>query len=207
TLSVPSIPIHPWAEGARNTEVATLATPFVSLFDPITPVGLGFAVVQQSGSVVFHSNNYLNLNENFFDESERTKLFAPMSARHADFVDISYHGHPRRAYVEPVPDLPWSVIVFRDDTLLSTVNLEIVASTVLVFGILPLGALLGIILVRLLWPGDRWDWCWPDSRRWQVYTRATWILAALAVWLLWAMARFEDTALVITAFAVPLAAA
>lgn len=207
TLSVLSIPIDAEAEGARDTEVATLATPFVSFIDPITPPDLGFAVIQESGRVVFHSNSSLNLNENFFDESERTKLLAPMSARHADFVDVAYHGHPHRAYVHPLPDMPWSVIVFHDDTLLSTVNLEIVASAVLAFGILPLGALLGIILVRLFWPDDRWDWCWPDSRRRNVYLRGTWVLTAVAAWLLWAMAKYSSAAVATAVFAVPLAAA
>ena len=89
-----------------------------SLIDPIVPPGFGFAIVGPSGRVLFHSEEGLSLEENFFEEvgdpqqvRERAR-----SARLARWMG-DYHGRPHRFRMQPVQTLvnsPWLIVTFQE---------------------------------------------------------------------------------------------
>ena len=74
--------------------------------DPIVPPGFGFVIVAPSGRVLFHSEEALSLEENFFEEvgdpqqvRERAR-----SARLTRWTG-DYHGRPHRFRMQPVQTL------------------------------------------------------------------------------------------------------
>ena len=134
----------------------------VGITSAVLPPRFGFAIVDQSGNVVFHSEASRNNQENFFAETDWNRTVrSAVFARHSTLVNVRYWGADHRAYVRPLTKLPWTLIVFRDKSLLRTVNTECVAMT--------LSMLLGnsaiyllVLLIILLWkPRYRAPQIWP----------------------------------------------
>ena len=150
---------------------AFLAAPPLSLVDPILPYGYGFALLDTTGSVIFHSDKTRNGRENFLIESDGSKeLFAAIFAHSSSHsLPLSYQGRDYRALVVPMEGIsqaPWSLIVYRDLTSVRTLDLQVmtVASTLLFL------VLLGPAVIISIWcvirrPQFAPEWLWPNPRR------------------------------------------
>jgi hypothetical protein len=152
-----------------------LTTRPLSLVDPVLPPGYRFAVINRDCNVMFHSDSFRNLTENFCDESKeqeelRPWLFAGVDAS----FDISYQGHPVRAFMTPI-DTPTFVdrqpllLVFRESDLDLTLNLAVIlVCTVLLatyFSLLVAIAVTYLLLrgsLRLIYP-PRFIWPQPGK--------------------------------------------
>jgi hypothetical protein len=104
------------------------AQPF-SLIDPVLPFGYGFALVDQTGVVLFHSDKTKNLRENFLQENEWNRELSAAVVGHStqSSLKIRYLGKDYRARVVPIAGLsqvPWSLIVYRDLTSVRTLDLQ-----------------------------------------------------------------------------------
>lgn len=147
----------------------------LSLIDPILPFGYGFALVDDSGAVLFHSDKTKNGRENFREESEwNSELYAAMFG-HASSrsLHIKYLGKDYRAVVVPIPGLtqaPWSLIVFKDLNEERTLALQtmIMAST-LTLWILAVPALAIAIWAIVRRPKFAPEWLWPNRHRLSCY--------------------------------------
>ena len=113
------------------------AQPF-SLIDAVLPFGYGFALVEDSGVVLFHVDKTRNLRENFLQESDWNKQLSAAAFGHSTqgALHIKYLGNDYRARVVPIGGLsqaPWSLIVYRDLTPVRTLDLQSItmASTLL----------------------------------------------------------------------------
>jgi len=147
----------------------------LSLIDPILPYGYGFALVDQTGLVLFHSDKTRNLRENFRQESDWSKeLYAATfghSTQHS--LPVKYMGRDYRARVVPIPDVaqaPWSLIVYRDLSFVRTDNLQATAMASTLF----LWFLSGPALLVGIWcavhrPRFAPEWLWPHERRMGTY--------------------------------------
>lgn len=155
--------------------VAALTTPLSSLKETVLPPGFGFALVDEEGRVLAHSEARKSLQENLleetdFDRSLRSSLFA----RRSGFIEVRYAGREHMLHPVPVAGLPWSVVVFRDKTLLRTVNVQILTTALLCLVLYVAAILLLLALVYLL-PQFRARWVWPARERRGTYAQ----LAAL----------------------------
>jgi hypothetical protein len=105
----------------RGLSVVGVVTPLMSLVDPVLPPEYGFAIVDPSGLVLFHSRSEKNGIENFFHASQDDPtLLALVATRKPDWTTLYYLGVTHRAYVTPmsaVENCPWTLIAFRDLTL------------------------------------------------------------------------------------------
>ncbi|MCK5702969.1 MAG: hypothetical protein KAI29_17525, partial [Cyclobacteriaceae bacterium] len=110
--------------------VIALATAFYSVIDPILPEGYGFAIIDESADVLFHSDKNKNLQENFLIESEEnSKLRSVMYARRDECFKIKYSGEQHGIYITPVADLPLFVIAFKKLTKERSVHAQIMNFT------------------------------------------------------------------------------
>jgi hypothetical protein len=143
----------------------------LSVINPVMPRHFGFAIVDSSGTVVFHSDSHRNTVENFFAETDDDpRVKAAVEARQNESMDIRYWGEDYRAYVQPMKDLPWTLITFREKAPLRTLNTEALTITlVFVLVIFGVGLLAFISLVLLLAPRYRARWVWPDPARVKTY--------------------------------------
>jgi len=146
-----------------------------SLIDPILPLGYGFALVDDTGLVLFHSDKTKNGRENFREESDWSKeLYAGTfghSSQHS--LRINYLGKDCRALMVPVPGVtqaPWSLIVFTDLTPERTVALQTMTmAATLLLSILVVPALLVAIWCLVRRPLFAPEWLWPNQHRMASY--------------------------------------
>ena len=166
---------------------ATIVGQPFSLIDPILPFGYGFALVDETGKVLFHSDKTRNGRENFREESDWSKeLYAGIFGHSTDHaLRINYMGKDSLALVTPiqgVTDAPWALVVYADLSGPRTLALQ----TMTMSATLMLLILAGPALVALIWclvrrPRFAPAWLWPDRRRMSsyIYQIAVYVLLIL----------------------------
>ena len=162
--------------------VVTLNVRLLSLVKPVLPPGYGFCVVDGAGNVLFHSDEHRNLRENFFEEcNDDPKLRAAVLGRLAGQLDTYYARRLNSLYAMPLPDLPWSLIVFRDEQILGTAHVEMVTLAVLLFMPYGLGLALVYIVAHLIGGRRVAAWLWPNEKRAGTYALLALVNLALAL--------------------------
>lgn len=166
--------------------VAGLESRLLSLFEPIVPPGLGFAVVDGSnGKVLFHSQGQRNLREKFFEETDNNKkLKALITSRAQGCEDGTYGGNSHYFCVRAFEDIPWALVVFRNMEPLRTANLEAVtvASVLyMIYSLVFLLVIIGGISICKIYRQSVPVWLWP-SKDWQTqYVTSTLVMVVLLV--------------------------
>lgn len=169
--------------------VAGLAKGFLSFRALALPPNFGFAVIEDNtGDVVFHSDDQRSLIENFFWETDNNlELQAVVHARQDCETEQAregckiaghYNGRKHHFFVTPIESVPWSLVVFYDARLLETVNFELGVIAAGIFFLYVVIFVLGIALIHLFGPRERWSWCWPQSRS---QNRYAWVAGPLSV--------------------------
>jgi hypothetical protein len=171
-----------WRLPAKTERVATQSIALytlVSLGHPMLPKGVSFAVVNQAGRTIFHSEASRSLQEDFLKECEDNELLrAAIKGASTSALTASYLGHPSRLVVTPLAfqqltnDPRWSLIVFQDGDVADTVNLETVTLACILFfaygGALAIAALLMRTFGRRGWT----KWFWPVDDKQRAHERA-----------------------------------
>jgi hypothetical protein len=185
---------------SADIAVAAISGRPVSMHRPVLPPGVGFAVIDLDGTVVFHSEERRAVFENFFQElDDPAPLGAALRAQSSQALELSYGARPHQLHVHPVSGLPWAVVTFADDVLLRTVYIEMLMSGG-VFVFVHLGLYFLLTVLYLLIRGRATPrWLWPYlSTRPETYAWVTWLMGMAVVasmlvlgllagaWLLWA---------------------
>ena len=173
--------------GDIKAGAAFLTAQPLSLIDPVLPLGYGFALVDQNGLVLFHSDKTKNKRENFRQESDWSRQLYAATFGHAapHSLPIKYLGTDYRALVIPIPGVsqsPWSLIVYRDLTPVRTINLQVMTmATTLLLWLLAVPVVImavwGIIRRPLFAP----EWLWPNRARMGAYLYLIYVYALLIV--------------------------
>jgi hypothetical protein len=141
--------------------VGTIVAPLISMQDAVMPPGFGFAIIDDSGTVVFHSNPSHNGTENLFRECRHdSRLRSAVASRFAEVIDVDYLGLDHSMLVHPLTAIehsPWTLVVFSDRSPTTLMYIEILllaGALMLVFG-----AVLAVAVwlfardaVLLVWP-------------------------------------------------------
>ena len=147
----------------------------LSLIDPILPFGYGFALLDDTGSVLFHSDKTRNLHENFLEESGGSRQLYAAEFGHstARSLHVKYLGKDYEASVMPVKGVtqaPWSLIVYRDLTSVRTFNLQAMTMTsTLLTMILGPPVIILAIWCAIRRPRFAPEWLWPNEARMRSY--------------------------------------
>jgi hypothetical protein len=184
------------------------AQPF-SLIDPVLPFGYGFALVEQSGVVLFHFDKTKNMRENFLLESEWNRDLSAAAFGHSTqgSLHIKYLGKDYRARVLPVAGLsqaPWSLIVYRDLTSVRTLDLQSMTMASTLFLLFLAGPFLFIAAWCLIYrPVFAPECAWPNPARMATYGYQIALYAVLIVVFLYLGFCFSAEETVIACAAVP----
>lgn len=161
-LAVP--PADGIGPAAPQKPVFAVVAPFIHFVDPVVPPGFRFAVIDDRGTVLFHSDRQRSLTENFFRETDDDRhLRSAFFARRDQQIDGRYWGVDHQMYVAPIPDSPWAVVAMRDESLLRSVNTEIVAMTALLLTLYAVLYAFGFALLAVFKPKYRAPWLWPHK--------------------------------------------
>lgn len=204
--------------GSTGPIVAALEVSMPSLMNPVVSVGFGFAVIDQDGLVLFHSDSRRNLRENFFEETDQNpKLRAAVFAQRAgaDGFDGKYWGKDRRFFVTPLSevqrhDMYWSLVTYWDIDLLRSTNLHALSFSCSLFSIYSIFVLgigvLGFIVYPSLKQGHS-GWMWPQPPRRRQYQLITLLnLSALLLIGIWSLRPQPMLSMLIWALCLPLLA-
>jgi len=180
-----AVPNGARARGEGPNGVDVLATPLLSLTQPVLPVGFQFAIVDASGLVQFHADPTRNLQENFFDETDSHRgLRAAVLTRREQYLNVDYYAWPERVYVMPLKDTPWSVIVFHQQLMSFSLSFAVAIAWLLTWGMYLAVYIVADVIVQWIRPGYPAPWLWPDRSRRYVFA-----LLGLAL-TLWFAAHF-----------------
>ncbi len=165
--------------------VAALSTPLVSIADPVMGPGFGFAIIDDDGNVLLHSDSRRALADNLFDElSQPRRLRAALESRTDRAIESDYLSRPHRLWIRPMRGLPWTVVTFFDKEVLRTANLEVLTQAI-VIGTLYLVVFYLIPSVIYLSRRRRHtSWLWPDGSKLRLYKRLVWMYGVLFLALL-----------------------
>ena len=174
-----------------TTGAAFLSAQPLSLIDPILPLGYGFALLDDTGKVLFHSDKTKDQRENFLQETDWNKqLQAAMFGRsNQNPLNLRYLGSEYAARVMPVTGVSqsqWSLIVYRDVTAVRTLNLQAMTmtSTLLLIVLAFPVAIIAIWFFLIRRPNFAPEWLWPNQARITTYLYETALLSVLTLWLL-----------------------
>ena len=176
-----------------NSWISAIDTRMLSLMQPVIPEGFGFAVIDDTGKVLFHSAARLHLGENFFEECDNNQVLrAAVLGRWRRGLTTSYFGKGNSLYVEPLGDLPWTIVVFNEKDSLRTTFSEILSLCLVLFlsYVVLLCLLLAAIYLINRFTKDRSTWLWPDKNKRDLYVHsivvnsALFLLSCLAVYVL-----------------------
>jgi len=96
--------------------VASLTFNARSLDSVVMPDGFQFAIIDNKGTVRYHSIASRNLNENLKKEfADSSKLVSCLEAASETTFDAEYYGKLYRVKIKPFTNLPYFVVIFEDD--------------------------------------------------------------------------------------------
>jgi hypothetical protein len=189
---------------ASNLRVVSATVELVDLTHAVLPPGVGFAVIDDGGNVVFHSEESRNNQENFFTETDWNRTVrSAVYGRQPQLASVRYWGADHAVYVNPLQKLPWTLIVFRNKSLLRTVNTEAVAVTLSMLlgnASIYLFVLFAILLLR---PRYRAPQVWPLEKHGPLYARLVVLYAATIVTALAFVYAFDPRSVLLYTMLVP----
>jgi hypothetical protein len=189
-------------------DVAALGIRLRSLIDPITPPSFEFAVIDDKGKVLFHSDLARIDVESFFVEADQNeRLRSAVFARRQEEMSIRYFGEDYMISLQPIQDSVLTIVALRSEEELRALNMEWVVTTALflLLATSPMFVLaLAVILAR---PGYRAPWVWPDLDRPAEYLVLTVVLSLQIVAFRMAIYHLSNTlSLLVLAWSLPLLA-
>ena len=190
-----------------SERVAVLAKRFLTFMAPALPPGFGFAVVDTTGTTIYHSDDHRSLIENFFLETDSDRrVQTAVRLQRGDHTDARYNGRPHGMWIQPVLPLPWSLVVFYDKELLHALFLQLIVSTSFQLVLYSLWLGFWVVGISILGPPGAWAWIWPRTER-RSHAGPTATTAALGAYFAWALSQASGWGTAVVAFALPLTVA
>lgn len=115
----------------ENDVVAALSFNVKSLDSVVLPAGYLFAVTDNHGKVLYHSEKSKNLTENLLQEfSANQHLGSYFQAKASGVFSTDYFGKKYNVLVKPVAGLPYFILIFSDTAFKETRDMEIYSFTI-----------------------------------------------------------------------------
>ena len=152
--------------------VLALTTDIINVSSAVPPPGVEFAIIDERGNVIYHSDQQRIGYENFFAECDHSRaLLSAVLGRRETIVASKYWGDATQMLVRPLDKTPWTLVALRSKRLVHAVNVEAVLMTVLslLINSTPYTIILLIILIAAPW--YRAASLWPDPMRSADYSR------------------------------------
>jgi hypothetical protein len=190
--------------------VAVMSGHLMSFERPLVGLGYGFGIVGPDGLVLYHSDRRRTLKENLFEEvNDPERLYAAMKGGTPQHFYTTYSRSRIEMFIRPlgsIAEAHWSLVAFRDQQLIDTVNNEVLLRAIL-WSLIPLGGLLLLCLaLRFLGRRQLGLW-WPDPKRFALYRTLAIGYAATFLFGLTIVVVLKDHSLFVWSLAFPLLAA
>ncbi len=166
---------------SEDHEVAAMVGRFASMSHAVLDPWLEFAVVDDSGQVLFHSDSRRARTEDFLKASDEDGLLhSLLTARREGTLVFHYWGRRHRAHVTPLAGLPWSLVTFRGMESIRLRNFEMLYDFLNPFVLGLAFLLLVAVAFKLLAPKRFRAYLWPSSKHLAAY-------GAIVLWTLFVL--------------------
>ncbi len=116
--------------GPDSPAVVALSFNLKSLDKVVLPTGYLFAITDNLGNVLYHSETSRNLNENLLNVfSNNNQLKSCLNAKAAGTFSTKYFGKEYAVEVKPVNGLPYFIMIFEDAVYHETREMEVYSFT------------------------------------------------------------------------------
>lgn len=130
TGSFTTVMSMPSKYGHDSAHVVCMSFSVKSLQRAVLPTGFQFAMIDQSGKVLYHSDSSKSLNENLLNElSESDQLKSCMEARTSAVFSTGYFSNDYYVHASPLSGLPYFIILFEDKGFKETRDMEVYSFT------------------------------------------------------------------------------
>ncbi|HTI57938.1 hypothetical protein [Mucilaginibacter sp.] len=103
------------AKSSKLEKVVAMSFTAKSLDSVVMPDGFQFAVIDDKGNVLYHSQADRNLNENLVNEfGEKSQFLGCMEAKSDTCFTTEYLGRQCNLKIKPFKNLPYFIVVFED---------------------------------------------------------------------------------------------
>lgn len=144
--------------------IAAVSVRFISLLDVVTPGSFGFAIINETGQVQFHSDETKNLQENLFEETDYDPdLLSSVYARTYKKTTVNYLGRDHLMVIEPMPALPWSMVTFVELTQIRGAELNALLIAAFFFAVLVIYYVLLFLAFKMVFPYRGFHWLMPQK--------------------------------------------
>lgn len=187
--------------------VSLMTTPMLSLIRPVLPPDYGFAVIDSSGKVLFHSDLARNGRENFFDETRGQELRTAVIAAHARTLDVTYLGDKHRMFVTPITSVQhsgWYLITFSNLEILAAQRVEtmvLFSALAAIYFICLIICTTAVLLLLSLW--KRHVVFWPDKKNIGCYIHIFFTIMVVTVLCCWIIFASDPRESLIYGLAIP----
>ena len=154
-------------------------TRLLSLMDPVLPDAYGFAIIDNDGKVLFHSDEAHHLGENLLQECDDDRaLRSAVIGRSDRSLNVRYLGEDHRFFVTTVDGFPeWSLIAFRNKQPLRTVFFELLTSVTTLFLVYGFVLIAGFTVFYIFYARNkRYAWLWPSEKKRAIYIQSFFLL-------------------------------
>jgi hypothetical protein len=161
----------------KSLPVIALAAQLIDVTATVPPPGVQFAIIDEQGAVLYHSDERRIGRENFFVETDHHReLRTAVLGRTDAAVHAAYWGEDQSLFVHPLRNTEWTLVAFRGKRLVRAANIEALLMTViaLLINVLPYVIVFGAVLA--IRPTYRAPSLWPDENRAADYARLATVL-------------------------------
>ncbi len=131
--------------------VVAVSTKMYSIINTILPISYSFCIIDKTGKVWFHSNQNMNLKENFVEECNNNKyLEAAMYANMSKTISVNYYNNPCRIHIKRLDNLPLYLITILNKKSEKSFQAETITFTLLFIGISMLAIFLQIFVLLII---------------------------------------------------------
>lgn len=117
--------------------VVAISTKLYSIINTIIPKDYSFCIIDKSGKVWFHSNENLNLKENFINECNDDELLqSALYANISKSISVNYYNEPHRIYIQPIDNLPLYLVTLYNKKSIKSFQLQVITLSLLLLSIL-----------------------------------------------------------------------
>ena len=151
----------------------------LSLMDPVLPDAFGFAIIDNDGKVLFHSDEAHHLGENLLQECDDDRaLRSAVIGRSDKSLNVRYLGEDHHFFVTTLNGFPeWSLIAFRNKQPLRSVFFELLTSVTALFLVYGFILIAGFSVFYIFYARNkRRAWLWPSEKKRAIYIQSFFLL-------------------------------
>ncbi len=116
-----------------NNTVIAITGRFYSIIEPLLPHDYKFCIIDENGTVWFHSDKQRNMQENLISECNQDKaISAAIFSNAVKTLDVNYYDDPYRIRIVPLSPIPLYLVTMFDKKREYAYQIQSLVSTLLV---------------------------------------------------------------------------